>query len=112
MVHGKMSEALIQDCPRKIKRRGHPSSERALQGECGEEGSLQLSLARPLAGCRKTRIEGDTDGFEPYSHEPSTPIREGVAFHRVGPPMGHSLYCGTVAAHIEASTRLRIRTRL
>ena len=49
-----MSEALLQDRPRKIKLPGHPLSERALEAGCGGAGSIQLSLTSAL----QFKIEG------------------------------------------------------
>jgi len=49
-----MSEALLQDRPRKIKLPGHPLSERALEAGCGGAESIQLSLTSAL----QFKIEG------------------------------------------------------
>ena len=47
-VHGKKSEALLQDRSRKIKLPGHPLSEKALAMGCGGEGGNVLSLTDAL----------------------------------------------------------------
>ena len=63
-----------------------------------------------LAGCGKTRVEGDCSA-------PTLLTRAVDAHPRWGRPRGSPLWVtmregGTVSAHIAAYTRLRIRTRL
>jgi hypothetical protein len=46
--HGKKSEALLQDRPRKIKLPGHPRSKKVREAGCGGEGENKLSLTSAL----------------------------------------------------------------